>query len=65
MQRAFVVVPPNDVATLTDPLVQIFGLSRPSIGQLEVRAAREKIGLLKVETTPRRSRVLLLLLTDR
>jgi hypothetical protein len=34
VQRATVVIPPNDVATITDPLVQIFGLSRPVTGQL-------------------------------
>ncbi len=47
---ATIVIPPNDVVTLTDPLVQVFGLSRPSQGQIEVRAAPEKIGFLIVSS---------------
>jgi hypothetical protein len=50
VRRATVVVPPNDVAMLTDPLVQVFGLTRPSAGQLEIRAADAKMGLLRVES---------------
>jgi sugar lactone lactonase YvrE len=51
VRRATVVVPPNDVATLTDPLVQIFGLSRPVRGQLEVRLPRERIGFVSVTSS--------------
>jgi hypothetical protein len=45
-----IVVPPNDAVTLTDPLVQIFGLTRPVSGSMELRAAREKIGFLSVSS---------------
>ncbi|HEY0787197.1 MAG TPA: hypothetical protein VGE86_01040, partial [Thermoanaerobaculia bacterium] len=48
VRRATVVVPPNDVVTLTDPLVQVFGLTPPARGQIEVRASRERIGFLVV-----------------
>lgn len=48
VRRAVVVVPPNDVVTLIDPLVQIFKLSRPASGQLEVRLPAERVGLLSV-----------------
>ncbi len=51
VKRATVVVPPNDVVTLTDPLVQVFGLSRPAEGQIEVRAAPERIGFLLVSAS--------------
>jgi hypothetical protein len=52
--HATVVVPPNDVVSLTDPLQQIFGLHAPVSGQLEVRtgtADADKIGLLTVTST--------------
>ncbi len=48
VRRALVVVPSNDVVTLTDPLVQLFRLAPPAVGALEVRAAPEKIGFLTV-----------------
>ncbi len=48
VRRATVVVPPNDVVTLTNPLVQVFGLTPPARGQIEVRAAAERIGFLIV-----------------
>ena len=48
VKRTVVIVPPNDVVTLTDPLVQIFGLARPAAGQIEVRLPRERIGLVNV-----------------
>jgi sugar lactone lactonase YvrE len=51
VKRATVVVPPNDVVTLTDPLVQVFGLAPPADGQIEVRAAPERIGFLIVSAT--------------
>jgi hypothetical protein len=56
VKRATVVLPPNDIVNITDPLVQVFGLSRPLSGQLEIRAAPEKVGLITVaastETRP-------------
>ncbi|KAA0255790.1 MAG: hypothetical protein EDX89_03485 [Acidobacteria bacterium] len=48
VSRATVVVPPNDVVALTDPLVQLFGLSPQVAGALEVRAPQEKVGFLSV-----------------
>ena len=48
VQRATVVIPPNDVANFLDPLTQIFGVSSAQNGTLEVRAAPEKIGFLTV-----------------
>jgi sugar lactone lactonase YvrE len=48
VRSAEIVVPPNDVVTLTDPLVQLFALARPASGQLEIRAAPEKIGVITV-----------------
>lgn len=48
VRRATVLVPPNDVVALTDPLVQLFGLTPPVAGSLEVRAAPEKVGSLSV-----------------
>jgi sugar lactone lactonase YvrE len=51
VRRAVVVVPPNDVVSLTDPLVQLFGLTPPAVGALEVRAAAEKLGFLTVTST--------------
>lgn len=51
VRRATVVLPPNDVVNITDPLVQVFGLTRPASGQLEIRSAPEKIGLIAVEAS--------------
>jgi sugar lactone lactonase YvrE len=48
VKRAIVVVPPNDIVTLTDPLAQIFGLPRPTAGQMEIRLPRERTGLINV-----------------
>ncbi|HXI11919.1 MAG TPA: SMP-30/gluconolactonase/LRE family protein [Thermoanaerobaculia bacterium] len=48
--RAVVVVPANDVVTLTDPLVQVFGRSRSQQGQVEVRVPRERLGLISVSS---------------
>ncbi|HVT04853.1 MAG TPA: hypothetical protein VHL58_15930 [Thermoanaerobaculia bacterium] len=50
VKTAVIVAPPNDVVTLTDPLVQLFGLTRPAAGQIEVRAAPEKLGLVTVSS---------------
>ncbi len=46
VKRAVIVVPPNDVVTLTDPLIQIFGASDGALGALEVRLPRERLGLI-------------------
>lgn len=51
VRRAIVVVPPNDVATLTDPLVQIFNATRPSRGSIEVRLPRERLGFVSVSSS--------------
>ena len=51
VRRATVVVPPNDVVSLTDPLAQVFGLTPPAQGSVEVRAASEKIGFLIVSSS--------------
>jgi hypothetical protein len=48
VKRAVVVVPPNDVVTLTDPLAQIFTASDGALGQIEVRIPRERLGLIAV-----------------
>lgn len=48
VKRAVVVVPPNDVVTLTDPLIQVFGGSDGAAGQIEVRVPRERLGLIAV-----------------
>jgi sugar lactone lactonase YvrE len=48
VKRVVVVVPPNDVVTLTDPLVQLFGASPPASGQIEVRIPPERLGLVAV-----------------
>ncbi|HYM59935.1 MAG TPA: hypothetical protein VEZ11_03465, partial [Thermoanaerobaculia bacterium] len=51
VKRSVVVVPPNDVVTLTDPLVQLFRLAPPLAGQLEVRVPRERLGLIGVTSS--------------
>jgi sugar lactone lactonase YvrE len=38
--RASIVIPPNDVVSLTDPLVQIFGKSSDATGSVEIRSAK-------------------------
>src|SRR5207253_5837029 len=48
VKRVVVVVPPNDVVTLTDPIVQLFRLTRPSRGAIEVRIPAERVGLLRI-----------------
>jgi sugar lactone lactonase YvrE len=48
VKSASVVIPPNDVVTLTDPLAQIFGLTPPAAGQCEVIAPDETLGFLGV-----------------
>lgn len=51
VKRAVVLVPPNDVVTLTDPIVQLFGLPAPGAGAIEVRFARERLGLVNVRSS--------------
>jgi hypothetical protein len=58
VKRATLVVPPNDVITLIDPLLQLYSVQQPAEGQLEVRAAPEKVGFLIVSSailTPARN----------
>jgi len=40
VMRAAIVIPPNDVVSLTDPLVQIFGKSSDASGAIEIRSAK-------------------------
>jgi sugar lactone lactonase YvrE len=51
VRRAIVVVPPNDVATITDPLAQIFNATRPARGSIEVRLPRERLGFVSVSAS--------------
>lgn len=51
VQRVVVVVPPNDVITVTDPATQLFGRTAPQSGQIEVRLPRERIGLVSVRAS--------------
>ncbi len=51
VRHATVVVPPGDVVNLTDPLVQLFGLTPPVSGSLEVVTAPEKAGFLTVTSS--------------
>jgi sugar lactone lactonase YvrE len=48
VRRLKLTVPRNDVVSLTDPLVQLFGLTPPAVGQLEVRADPSRLGALTV-----------------
>ncbi|MEO5511483.1 MAG: hypothetical protein ABIS27_12700, partial [Longimicrobiales bacterium] len=51
VRRAVVVVPPNDVVSLIDPVVQLFKLPRPQSGQMEIRIARARQGLVNVTSS--------------
>lgn len=51
VRRVTVVVPPNDVVTLTDPIVNVFKLTRPAAGQIEVRLPAERVGLVNVSAS--------------
>ncbi len=51
VKRAAVVIPPNDVVTLTDPLQQVFGLAPPSSGLFEIRVPPERISMLLVSAS--------------
>ncbi len=48
VSRATVLVPPRDLVNLTDPLVQLFGLTPPVSGSLEVRTDPSRAGFLTV-----------------
>jgi sugar lactone lactonase YvrE len=50
-QRVVVVVPANDVVTITDPAVQLFGRTPPQSGAIEVRLPRERVGLVNVRAS--------------
>src|SRR5260221_3878479 len=51
VRRAVVLVPPNDVVAVTDPIVQLFRLTSPLSGQIEVRLPRERVGLVSVRSS--------------
>jgi hypothetical protein len=51
VRRTTVVLPPNDLLTLTDPLQQLFHLARPASGSLEVRVPSERLGLVAVSSS--------------
>jgi sugar lactone lactonase YvrE len=51
VRRVTVVLPPNDVLTLTDPLQLLFHLARPATGSLEIRIPRERLGLIAVSSS--------------
>ncbi len=51
VRRVTVPLPPNDVVTFTDPLTQVFKLTRPASGQIEVRLPVERIGLISVSAS--------------
>lgn len=51
VRRTTVVLPPNDLLTLTDPLRQLFRLPVPAAGSLEVRIPSERLGLVAVSSS--------------
>lgn len=51
VQRAVVVVPANDVVTITNPAEQLFGRTAPQSGQIEVRLPKERVGLVSVRAS--------------
>ena len=51
IKRATVLVPPNDLVRLSDPLVLLFGLMPPASGTLEVRAPPSRAGFLSVSSS--------------
>lgn len=51
VKRTIVVVPANDVVTVTDPIVQLYGLQAPATGTIEVRLPRERVGLVAVRAS--------------
>jgi hypothetical protein len=53
VKRVSLIVPPNDVVTLTDPLPQLFATTGDAAGSLEVRSSAEKLGALVVRSEVR------------
>ena len=51
IRRATVLVPPNDLVRLSDPLVLLFGLTPPVSGTLEVRSPSPRAGFLSVSSS--------------
>jgi len=51
--RASIVIPPNDVVNLTDPLVQIFGKAADATGSIEILSA--KLAQLAIRAEGRRA----------
>lgn len=51
VQRAVVVVPANDVVTITNPAEQLFGRTAPQSGSIEVRLPKERVGLVSVRAS--------------
>lgn len=51
VQRAVVVVPANDVVTITNPAEQLFGKTAPQSGSIEVRLPKERVGLVSVRAS--------------
>jgi sugar lactone lactonase YvrE len=51
--RASIVIPPNDVISLTDPLLQIFGKTAGATGSLEILSA--KLGQLAIRAEGRKA----------
>ena len=48
VKRVVIVVPPNDVVTLVDPVSALFGAT---VGQIEARIPRERLGLILVSAS--------------
>jgi len=48
VRRATLVVPANDVVVSRDPLLQLWGLTAPAAGQIEVRTDPARLGSLSV-----------------
>ncbi len=51
IRRATVIVPPNDLVRLSDPLVLLFGMAPPVSGTLEVRSPASRAGFLSVASS--------------
>jgi sugar lactone lactonase YvrE len=51
VQRAVVVIPANDVVTITDPAEQLFGAVAPQSGAIEVRLPPERVGLVSLRAS--------------
>jgi sugar lactone lactonase YvrE len=51
VRRAVILIPANDVVTITDPVAQLFHLARPMSGQIEVRIPEGRQGTINVTAT--------------